>query len=59
VGRTGSVKSALWHHLPALFFLKILFMIIHKYTVAVFKCARRGHQVSLWVVVSHHVVAGI
>jgi hypothetical protein len=33
------------------------FIIIHKYTVAVFRCTRRGRQIS-WVVVSHHVVAG-
>uniref|UniRef100_A0A0A6YVY6 C-abl oncogene 1, non-receptor tyrosine kinase n=1 Tax=Mus musculus TaxID=10090 RepID=A0A0A6YVY6_MOUSE len=26
---------------------------------AVFRHPRRGHQVSLWMVVSHHVVAGI
>jgi hypothetical protein len=36
-----------------------LFIIIHKYTVAVFRLTRRGRQISLWVVVSHHVVAGI
>ena len=30
-----------------------------KYTVAVFRHTRRGRQISLWVVVSHHVVAGI
>jgi hypothetical protein len=38
---------------------KDLFIIIHKYTVADFRCTRRGHQISLWVVVSHHVVVGI
>jgi hypothetical protein len=45
-----------------LFFFKDLFIylfIICKYTVAVFRHTRRGHQISLWVVVSHHVVAGI
>jgi hypothetical protein len=36
-----------------------LFIIIHNYTVAVFRHARRGHQISLKVVVSHHVAAGI
>jgi hypothetical protein len=50
-------------HVPAAagstFKKKILFIIIHKYTVAVFRRTRRGLQVSLWVVVSHHVVAGI
>ena len=34
---------------------KDLFIITHKYTVADFKCTRRGRQISLWVVVSHHV----
>jgi hypothetical protein len=33
--------------------------IICKYTVAVFRHSRRGSQISLWMVVSHHVVAGI
>jgi hypothetical protein len=42
-----------------LFFFKDLFIIISKYTVAVFRCTRRGHQISLWMVVSYHVVAGI
>jgi hypothetical protein len=41
------------------FFLKIYLFIICKYTVAVFRRTRRGHQISLRVVVSHHVVAGI
>jgi hypothetical protein len=41
------------------FFLKIYLFIICKYTVAVFRHSRRGHQISLRVVVSHHVVAGI
>jgi hypothetical protein len=45
-----------------LFFFKkdfIYLFIICKYTVAVFRHTRRGHQISLRVVVSHHVVAGI
>jgi hypothetical protein len=41
------------------FFLKIYLFIICKYTVVVFRYTRRGHQISLRVVVSHHVVAGI
>ena len=28
-----------------------LFIVICKYTVAVFRHSRRGHQISLWVVV--------
>jgi hypothetical protein len=35
-----------------------LFIII-MYTVADFRHTRRGRQISLWMVVSHHVVAGI
>jgi hypothetical protein len=35
-----------------------LFTIICKYTVAVFRHTRRGHHISLWMVVSHHVFAG-
>jgi hypothetical protein len=41
------------------FFKKNYLFIICKYTVAVFRHARRGHQISLRMVVSHHVVAGI
>jgi uncharacterized membrane protein YwaF len=40
------------------FFFKDLF-IICKYIVAVFRDTKRGHQISLQMVVSHHVVAGI
>ena len=41
------------------FFRFIYLFIICKYTVAVFRHTRRGCQISLRVVVSHHVVAGI
>jgi hypothetical protein len=41
------------------FFQKIYLFIICKYTVAVLRHSRRGHQISLRVVMSHHVVAGI
>ena len=41
------------------FFVKIYLFIICKYTVVVFRHTRRGSQISLRVVVSHHVVAGI
>jgi hypothetical protein len=37
---------------------KIYLFIISKYTVAVFRHTRRGRQISLWMVVSHHVVLG-
>jgi hypothetical protein len=44
-----------------IFFFKIYFINICKYTVAVFRHSRRGSQILLlsWMVVSHHVVAGI
>jgi hypothetical protein len=41
-----------------LLFFNYLF-IICKYTVADFRLTRRGRQISLRMVVSHHVVAGI
>jgi hypothetical protein len=41
------------------FFFKDLFIIICKYTVAVFRHTKRGHQISLQMVASHHVVARI
>jgi hypothetical protein len=44
---------------PCTLWPKDLFIIIHKYTVAVFRHTRRGHHISLQVVVSHHVVVGI
>jgi hypothetical protein len=42
-----------------LFFLILDLFIYYKYTVAVFRHTRRGRQISLQMVVSHHVVAGI
>jgi hypothetical protein len=52
-----------WSVRPKPFFFNIylfiiIIIIINKYTVAVFRHTRRGCQVSLRVVVSHHVVAG-
>jgi hypothetical protein len=44
---------------PCLLRPKDLLIIINKYTVADFRHIRRGCQISLAVVVSHHVVAGI
>jgi hypothetical protein len=40
-------------------YLFIYLFIICNYTVAVFRKTRRGHQISLQMVVSHHVVARI
>jgi hypothetical protein len=39
-------------------YLFIYLFITCKYTVAVSRHTRRGHQISLQMVVSHHVVAG-
>jgi hypothetical protein len=40
------------------FFKKNLFYL-YEYTVAVFRHTRRGHQIPLQMVVSHHAVVGI
>jgi hypothetical protein len=40
------------------FVLKDLFIIVCKYSVAVFRHTRRRYQISLWMVVRHHVVVG-
>jgi hypothetical protein len=39
-------------------FLKIYLFYIYEYSVAVFRHTGRGHQISLMMVVSDHVVAG-
>jgi hypothetical protein len=58
--RRRALPREVLHHCYVFFFLKIyLLFIICKYTVAVFRHTRRGHQISLRMVVSHHVVAGI
>jgi hypothetical protein len=49
---SGRTVSALF------FFFFLDLFIICKYTVAVFRHSRRGHQILLQMVVSHHVVAG-
>jgi len=41
-----------------LLFFKIYLFYLYEYTVAVFKHTRRGHQIPLQMVVSHHVFAG-
>jgi hypothetical protein len=48
-------------YLPFIFFFKKIYslFIICKYTVDVFRHSRRGSQILLRMVVSHHVVAGI
>jgi hypothetical protein len=42
------------------FFKRFIYLFnICKYTVAVFRHSRRGSQILLWMVMSHHVVVGI
>ena len=43
--------------LGTLLFLRFFLIIINKYTVAVFSCTRRGHQISSQVALSYNVVA--
>ena len=54
-------SSKILMHIFFFFFFsfKIYLFITCKYTVAVFRHPRTGHQISLRMVVSHHVVAGI
>jgi len=57
--KSGVMQNEMFNSLTlSVFFFKDLF-IVYEYTVAVFRHTRRGHQISLQVVVSHHVVAGI
>jgi hypothetical protein len=53
----GNIDCSL--QLPLSLCSKDLFIIIFKYTIAVFRHTRRGRQISLWMVVSNHVVAAI
>jgi hypothetical protein len=41
------------------FFFKRFIYLLCKYTVAVFRHSRRGSQILLRMVMSHHVVAGV
>jgi hypothetical protein len=44
---------------PGAFLFKMIYLFyLCEYTVAVFRHSRRGHQISLQMVVSHHVVVG-
>jgi hypothetical protein len=60
VAKETKAKSSESSFLSFFFLNKFTYLlIICKYTVAVFRHSRRGHQISLQMVVSHHVVAGI
>ena len=54
----GQLTSCTHLHIWLFFFLRFTYFL-YKYTVADFRCTRRGRQIPLRVVVSHHVVAGI
>ena len=58
VGENGHLSKTLRVQLICFIFFKIYLFIICKYPVAVFRHSRRGCQISLRMVVSHHVVAG-
>jgi hypothetical protein len=49
----------LWFSFFLYLFLKGYLFILCEYTVAVFRHSGGGHQISLLMVVGHHVVAGI
>jgi hypothetical protein len=45
----------MYHHcLAQMYFFKKDLFYLYEYTVAVFRHIRRGHQISLQMVVSHH-----
>jgi hypothetical protein len=56
VGQESTVSSPV----PVLnvFVFKIYLFYLYEFTVAIFRHIRRGHQIPLQTVVSHHVVAG-
>jgi hypothetical protein len=58
VAALGRLRTAAFFFFLAALAPVYLF-IIYKYNVAVLRHSRRGHQISLQMVVSHHVVAGI
>jgi hypothetical protein len=52
-------KTSFGLFLIHIFFKKrVIYFILYKYTVAVLRHIRGGHQIPLWMVVSHHAVAG-
>jgi hypothetical protein len=59
MGEASSYDGELEQRMFSFSFLNIHLLLYTKYTVADFRHTRRGRQISLWVVVSHHVVARI
>ena len=54
-----SIYLSIYLSLGVVFFFKICLFYVYEYTVAIFRHTRRGHQIPLQMVVSHHVIAGI
>jgi hypothetical protein len=52
-------QVALEFRLALFLFLRFYLFYAYEYPAAVFRHTRRGHQIPLQMVVSHHVVAGI
>jgi hypothetical protein len=46
-------RQVVTHLSLSLFFKIYLLLYISKYTVAVFRCAKRGHQLLLWVILKN------
>jgi hypothetical protein len=57
--RKGNCSKGIHNEFLLDLFFNIYLFIICKYTVAVLRHSRRGSEILLWMVVSHHVVAGI
>jgi hypothetical protein len=55
----GAILQVLYIRKTSLFLFLFFKIYLYEYIVAVFRHTRRGHQIPLQVVVSHHVVAGI
>jgi hypothetical protein len=63
--RSSEKQSVLLHNEPScqcmcvcLLFKNINLFYVYEFTIVFFRHTRRGHQILLYMVVSHHVVAG-
>jgi hypothetical protein len=57
-GKWLSSRAGSWVTSPLFFFFFKDLFYLYEHTVAVFRHTRKGHQIPLQMVVSHHVVAG-
>jgi hypothetical protein len=53
-----NIPKGLYSDLEHLFYFIIYLLYVYEYTVALFRHTRSVHEISLQMVVSHHVVAG-